>query len=368
MDQVQTTGAPTTGAPTSAPGIANADAATRAKRQEFYDRLTPNSMAPLWEVLGNVVTPEPRVTSKPHLWKWDVSRKLLLEAGALLTAEEAERRVLVLENPAYPGESRATNTLYAGIQLVMPGEVAPAHRHTQSALRFVLESKGGYTAVAGEKTTMMPGDFVITPSWTFHDHGNTTDQPIIWMDVLDVPMLTFFEGGFSEHHNDKTQSLGRPEGDALARYGSGLLPIDLGPEYGLNTPVFNYPYVRTREALLTAAQGAPLDPHWGMTMRYVNPVTGGWTMPTIASWMMFLPAGARTKPMRSTDGLICAVAEGTGVIQAGSTKMNFAPKDSFVIPNWTWRHFEAHEDTFLFFSSDRGVQERMGIWREQRED
>jgi gentisate 1,2-dioxygenase len=113
MDQVQTTGAPTTGAPTSAPGIANADAATRAKRQEFYDRLTPNSMAPLWEVLGNVVTPEPRVTSKPHLWKWDVSRKLLLEAGALLTAEEAERRVLVLENPAYPGESRATNTLYA---------------------------------------------------------------------------------------------------------------------------------------------------------------------------------------------------------------------------------------------------------------
>jgi gentisate 1,2-dioxygenase len=350
----------------AAPGIADANPETRAKRQAYYDRIAPNSLAPLWEVLGNVVTPEPRVTSKPKLWKFDTTRPLLIEAGQLLTAEEAERRVLVLENPAYPGQSRATNTLYAGLQLVLPGEVAPAHRHTQSALRFVLESKGGYTAVSGEKTTMMRGDFVITPSWSFHDHGNTTDSPIIWMDVLDVPMLTFFEGGFSEHHNDKTQTLARPEGDALARFGEGLLPLDPVEGFGLNSPVFNYPYVRTRAALLAAAQGAAPDPHWGVSMRYVNPLNGGWAMSTIASWMIYLPAGTRTKPMRSTDGLIVAVAEGKGTAWAGDEKMDFDACDSFVIPNWTWRHFEATEDTFLFFSSDRGVQEKMGIWREQR--
>ena len=358
MDQVQQSGAP---------GIADADPETKARRQEYYKQLGPNSMAPLWEVLGNVVTPEPRVTSKPYLWKWADTRPLVLEAGKLLTAEEAERRVLVLENPAYPGQSRATNTLYGGIQLVMPGEVAPAHRHTQSALRFVLESKGGYTAVGGEKTTMMPGDFVITPSWSFHDHGNTTDSPIIWMDVLDVPMMTFFEGGFADHHNAKTQDISRPEGDALARFGAGLLPIDAQRPYGeLNSPIFNYPFVRTREALVASAHGAPADPHWGVTMRYANPLNGGWAISTIASWMMYLPAGTSTKRMRSTDGLICAVAEGRGSAWAGDTKMDFAEKDSFVIPNWTWRHFKAETDCFIFFSSDRGVQERMGIWREER--
>ena len=359
MDQAQHSGAP---------GIAGADADTRAQRQEYYDsKLAPNSMAPLWEVLGEVVTQQPRVTAKPFIWHWEKSRPLLMEAGKLVTAEEAERRVLVLENPAYVGQTRATNTLYGGLQLVMPGEIAPAHRHTQSALRFVLESKGGYTAVGGEKSTMMPGDFVITPSWSFHDHGNTTDAAIIWMDVLDVPMLTFFEAGFAEHHNDKTQTIARPEGDALARFGTTMLPIDGSRPYGeLNSPVFNYPFARTRAALVATAAGAPADPHWAHTLRYVNPNNGGWAISTIASWMMFLPKGSSTRPMRSTDGLICAVAEGRGVAVAGDTRMEFGPRDSFVLPNWTWRRFEAKEDCFIFFSSDRGVQERMGIWREER--
>ena len=348
------------------PGTANTDAATRAVREEYYGRIAPHSMAPLWEVLGAVVTPEPKVTSRPALWKWDTAQPLLMEAGKLLSAQEAERRVLVLENPAYPGQSRATNSLYAGLQLVLPGEVAEAHRHSQSALRFVLDSQGGYTAVSGEKTTMYPGDFVITPSWAWHDHGNTTEAPIIWLDVLDVPMMSFFEGSFSEYHNAAQQDLARPEGDALARFGQGLLPITTQiSQFGQNSPIFNYPYARTRAALETAAKGAPLDPHWGVTMRYVNPLTGGWAMPTISSFMMFLPAGTHTLPMRGTDGWVCAVAEGRGVAVAGDTRMEFGPRDVFVLPNWTWRRFEAKEDSFLFVSSDRGVQEKLGIYREQ---
>jgi len=353
---------------TGAPGIANADPATKARRQAYYDRIAPHSLSPLWEVLGAVVTPEPRVTSKPMIWKWSETRPLLIEAGNLLTSEEAERRVLVLENPAYPGQPRATNSLYAGLQLVLPGEVADAHRHTQSALRFVLESKGGYTAVGGEKSTMYPGDFVITPSWSFHDHGNTSDAPIIWMDVLDVPIMSFFEGGFQEYHNAKTQELARPEGDALARYGQGLAPINASSPYGLTSPVFNYPFSRTRAALEAAARGAEADPHWAHTMRYINPLTGDWAMPTIASGMMFLPAGTVTKPMRGTDGWICAIPEGRGTAWAGDTKLEFGKCDSFVLPNWTWRRFEAKEDTFIFFSSDRGLQEKMGIYREQMGD
>jgi gentisate 1,2-dioxygenase len=339
---------------------------TAKDRRAFYDRIAPHSLAPLWEVLHNLVPREPPPSPKPHLWRWDAVRPFLMEAGALLTAEEAERRVLVLENPAFPGQSKATATLYAGIQLVLPGEIAPAHRHSQSALRFVLESDGGYTAVGGERTTMQAGDFVITPSWSFHDHGNDGKGPVLWMDVLDVPIVSFFETGFAQSYNGQQQTLARPEGDALARYGAGLLPIDGGSPYGLTSPVFNYPYARTREALLTAAKGAAPDPHWGVTLRYANPLDGGWAMPTISSWMTHLPAGFVTQPMRSTDGLIVAVAEGRGSARIGDQRLGFGPRDVFVLPNWTWRHFEAEDDCFLFCCSDRVAQEKLGLWRDER--
>ncbi|MFT8243792.1 gentisate 1,2-dioxygenase [Roseomonas sp. BN140053] len=338
----------------------------QAKRQEFYDRIDAQSMAPLWERLKGLVPPEPRPSPRAHVWHFDQVRPYMMEAGALLTAEEAERRVLVLENPAMPGKSRATATLYAGIQLVLPGEVAPAHRHTASALRFVLESGGGFTAVAGEKTTMRTGDFVITPSWAWHDHGNTSSDPIIWMDILDLPVVNFFEGGFSEHHNDAAQSIGRPEDDSLNRYGNALLPIEAESPFGKSSPIFNYPFERTRASLVAVAAAGDLDPHWAATLKYSNPMDGGWAMPTIASWMTHLPAGMATQGIRSTDGIIVAVAEGRGVATIGDQKIPFGPRDIFVIPNWTQRSFQAESDCFLFCSSDRVAQEKLGLYREER--
>ncbi|WP_376091604.1 gentisate 1,2-dioxygenase [Roseomonas sp. CCTCC AB2023176] len=333
-------------------------------REEFYSRLDTRSLAPLWERLKGLVPPEPQPKTKPFLWKWDDMRPMVLEAGGLLTAEEAERRVLVLENPAFPGMSRATNTLYAGVQLIMPGEVAPAHRHTQSALRFILESDGAYTAVGGERTTMRQGDFVITPAWAWHDHGNHGQGPAIWMDVLDLPLGQFLDTGFGEHHNDKEQSVGRPEDDALWRFGTGLMPMEGERPYGQTSPVFNYPYARTRPALVAAAK--ELDPHWAATLRFNNPYDGGWAMPTIATWMTHVPSGVRTQPMRTTDSTIVAVAEGRGSVTIGDTRMTFGPRDIVILPNWTWRSFEASEDLFLFCASDRVVHEKLGLYRQEK--
>ena len=341
-------------------------ASSGPQRTEFYGRLKGQSLTPLWEVLKGLVPPEPRPTPFAHIWHYDTLRPYLLEAASLVTAEEAERRVLVLENPAFAGKSRATATLYAGIQIVLDGEVAPAHRHTASALRFVLESSGGFTAVGGERTTMRVGDFVITPSWAWHDHGNSSGQPIMWMDILDLPMVNFFEGGFSEHHNDQAQSIGRPEGDALARYGAGLLPLEGTGPFGKTSPIFSYPFDRTRAALAAVAAAGSADPHWGTTLRYSNPSDGGWAMPTISSWMTHVGAGMSTKAMRSTDGVIVAVAEGRGAVRVGDKRMIFGPRDVFVLPNWTPRSFEAESDCFLFCSSDRVAQEKLGLWREER--
>src|SRR5213083_191300 len=162
---------------------------TSAERKDLYQRLHEKNTAPLWEVLAKLVTSEPQSACVPALWRYDEIRPLLMDAGRLITAKEAERRVLVLENPGLRGQSKITTSLYAGVQLVMPGEVAPAHRHTQSALRFVLEGHGAHTSVGGERTRMEPGDFVITPAMHWHDHGNASDQPMFWLDGLDIPIV-----------------------------------------------------------------------------------------------------------------------------------------------------------------------------------
>ena len=143
-----------------------------SSREAYYQRIDPQHMAPLWTRLKSLVPEAPAPVGVPHLWRYADVRPAVLESADHISAKEAERRVLILENPGLKGSSQITNTLYAGLQLIMPGEVAPAHRHTQSALRFVVEGSGAYTAVDGEKTTMQPGDFIITPSWTFHHHGN----------------------------------------------------------------------------------------------------------------------------------------------------------------------------------------------------
>src|SRR6266571_7929667 len=195
-----------------------------AAREEFYQRISKQDMAPLWKVMSSVVTKEPVTRCVPHVWHYDDVKSLVMESGGLITAEEALRRVLVLENPALRGESRATNTLFAGIQMILPGEVAPAHRHVSSAIRFVLDGEGAYTAVEGEKAFMSPGDFVITANWAPHDHGNTSKKPMLWLDVLDFPQVNFFEASFAEQFESATQSTSRADGDSLAFYGSGVLP------------------------------------------------------------------------------------------------------------------------------------------------
>src|SRR6478752_6733254 len=124
-----------------------------------------------------------------------------------------------------PGSACITPSLYAGLQLILPGEVAPSHRHTQSALRFIIEGEGAYTAVDGERTIMHEGDFVITPTWTWHDHGNDSSKPMVWLDGLDIPLVAMFNAGFAENGAEDEQAVTAPEGTSDARFASGLLPV-----------------------------------------------------------------------------------------------------------------------------------------------
>ena len=341
-------------------------AAETAERLAFYERIGQQHLTPLWRSLARLVTAEPVSGCQPAAWRFEAIRAAMLEAGGLITAKEAERRVLVLENPGLRGDSKITTDLYAGVQMVLPGEVAPAHRHAQSALRLVLDGDGAHTAVNGERTTMRYGDFIITPPMAWHDHGNESDAPMLWLDGLDIPLVQFLDASFSEHLDEDEQPLSRPPGDAGARFGSNLLPPGLARTPGAS-PIFNYPYARTREALATLAATGPWDPHHGLKMRYSNPVNGGYPLTTIAAFVQLLPKGFATAPYRATDGTVFVALEGHGRSRIGDDfAVDWGPRDIFVVPSWKRVVHDSRDDAVLFSFSDRPVQEALCLFREER--
>ena len=346
--------------PTRTPSIEESNA-----RKAFYDRIAKQHLAPLWERVAGLVTRTPQPAARPFHWKYSAVRSNLIAAGSLLSAEQAERRVLILENPGMPGRSQITGSLFSGLQLLMPGERAHAHRHAASALRLFLEGSSAYTAVDGERTNMARGDFVITPGWTWHDHGNDGADPVIWLDGLDVPIVNLFDASFSEGSANEIQA-SRPPHDCEARYGGALLPDGHKAE-SLSSPLLNYRYERARENLATLHRNGPIDPCHGIKLRYANPVTGGSVMPTMSAAVQLIPAGFRTAPYRSTDGTVFVVVEGRGRSQVGEASFEWTENDIFVAPSWALQQHQAESEAVLFSFSDRAAQEKLGLWREQRE-
>ena len=341
-------------------------AARAQQRQAFYRRMDGANLAPLWEVLHALVPPQPQSPCKPGYWNYKAIRPFIMEAGHAITAKEAVRRVLVLENPGLRGQSSITRSLYCGLQLILPGEIAPSHRHTQSALRFIVEGSGAYTAVEGERTTMHPGDFIITPSWTWHDHGNPGTEPVVWMDGLDLQIVALFDAQFAENYSEEVQPVTRADGVSAARYGNNLAPLDPVAPFGKTSPIFSYPYARSRETLAALSKNGDPDACHGWKMQFINPLSGGPAMPTIGAFIQLLPAGFRSSQYRATDSTVYSVVEGKGKVRIAGEEFAFEPKDTFVVPSWQALSFEAAEECVLFSYSDRSAQQALGLWRELR--
>ena len=345
--------------------IAQATPSSAAGESLYYEQLTRQNLAPLWVSLSRLVPEEPRPTARAYAWRFSDALPYLLEAGERITAEQAERRVLVLENPALQGQSRVTDTLYAGLQLILPGEVAPAHRHTQSALRFAMHGCGAYTAVDGERVSMAPGDFIITPAWTWHDHGNVGDSPVVWLDGLDVPLVSFLHSGFRQQHEEAAQTVHRAEGESLLRYGSGLLRPD--DSKTSSSPLFKYSYERTRAALHLIARQESIDAHRGYEVRYVNPTNGDPALPTIGASMRLLPKSYRTRPYRSTDGAVFVGVEGRLRVTVNGEPFFLGPQDILAVPGWHLHQIEAEDEAVFFSFSDAPVHQKLSLWREDRQ-
>jgi len=247
----------------------------------------------------------------------------------------------------------------------MPGEIAEAHQHVSSAIRFVLKGKGAYTAVEGEKAMMEHGDFIITANWAPHDHGNPGKEPVMWLDVLDMPTVNHFQASFANHFDEKMQNVNHENGDSFERYAMGVLP-DGAPATSLRTPVINYPYSKMKPILERLKKTGDVDKRHGARVRYANPVNGGPVLPTMGANLALLPKGFKGEPYRSTDGTIFCVVEGSGTSVIDGKPFEWGVNDVFVVPPWKrYQHSVTDSgDAVLFSISDRPAQEALGIWRE----
>ncbi|MGA1837662.1 cupin domain-containing protein [Herbiconiux sp. 11R-BC] len=336
------------------------DRATRAAA--YFGKLRDAHVAALWTIPGTLAT-EPTLDEVPYVWHADEIFPLLFEAVEIADlGEETDRRALNASNP-----NRVFGTshnLVAGYQLVLPGETAPAHRHTPSAIRLLLQGSG-HTTVDGEPVLMKRGDLVLTPPNTWHDHRHNGDVPMIWLDGLDVPFVRGQHAQFAEEYeNGELQKLTKTEDASVHRYFAGLNPVDEAWT-AQHSPLNKYPYDVARVALDTFhdAEGAPVT---GSTLEYVNPLTGGHVIPTLASYLTLIPEGGRSVRERHTPSKVYCVLEGSGYSLIEGKRYDWAENDFFVVPSWHWyEHVAGSGDAVLFSLSDLPIYEPFGLLRRQ---
>lgn len=339
----------------------------------FRQALRELNLGALWSSTSSTgrtsdVPVEPKPQAVAHVWHWRDLRPLALRAGELVGTQQAERRVLQLINPAFTDRPTTTNTLFGGIQVVMPGEIARAHRHTMAALRFIIESEGGYTNVNGEPIPMLPGDLVLTPNWAWHDHANDSPLPMMWLDGLDSPLVRLLDAVFQEYFPFERQELSSARGLSHVKYGSGALRAAGEASVERHSPLMHYAWSETKAALDNLADVDNGSPHDGLIMEYTNPVNGGHVMPTIACFVQRLKPGERTAAHRHTSSTIYHVVDGSGCSIVGGHNLEWQSKDTFCVPNWTSHqhmNLSTTEPAYLFSFNDLPVLQALDLWREE---
>jgi gentisate 1,2-dioxygenase len=336
---------------------------------QFIESLAPLHLYPLWRQQGLLMR-KPETRAVPFVWPYAPIRERLMEAGRLISADEAQRRVLILRNPGLGGQPAATSRLYAGMQLVLPHEIAPAHYHAACAIRFVVEGHGAHTAVDGEKILMEPGDLVLTPAWTVHDHGNDTDVPMIWLDGLDLPLVNGLECSFFSEIETKSQKLTRPDNESERLYATGQMRpswIQWTKNY---SPLAKFPWRQTERALFDAfeskAEGSPTD---GILFEYTNPMTGGAVLPTMGCYVQLLAPGMHTEAHRHTTSAVYHVVRGSGTTIVDGKPVAWQERDTFALPGWAvHEHINSGSRPALLFSfTDDPTLRSLGFYQEQTE-
>lgn len=319
---------------------------------------------PLWDRFQTITPVKPAAKDGAFHWKWSEIQPLTVRAGQEVAMEDAERRAVIMCHPAFGGTIKTTSNMLSAFTVLQPGDKAPPHRHTASAIRFATRCPGAVTIVNGRRCEMHEGDLVLTPPMCWHGHINEGDEQTVWFDAANIPMIceqdvSFFEPG-SRDANDFWQV---DPGEETSWEGAGLQSVN-AEKNAEHSPKYRYPGEVTRKTL----DGLRTDADGSKTLRYVNPVTGGPVMPTLDCYATRLGADLPTQPVRTTYNQICLVVKGEGRSTIGEQTIHWTKHDTFTIPHWAWAsHTALHGDADLFVFTDKSMIENLGLLRVERE-
>jgi gentisate 1,2-dioxygenase len=337
-----------------------------ADHSDYYQRLGQLSTLPFWQLPD---ISEPTGPERPHVWQWrdvypELERSREIDDGAAV----ATRRALCLRNPGFsPPAIGTTHTLAAAYQMLFPGETAPVHAHSMSALRFGLAGSAARMVVDGERIPMEPGDLVLTPGWSWHGHVHPGGGgPVVWMDGLDVPFVLGLRAGF--YRDDPHAGSPLPTRDTTGTAVSVAALAPVGEGGGRACAVRRYPWQEAYPALQRLmTRASRYRPVTGL--EYRNPVTGGPALAALACLLEGMPAGAQTGPSRETASSVMVVARGTGTLTCGGQTFELHPNDVAAIPAWTWRHLSTRDDELVMFRvTDRPIHDAFGLYRSEAAD
>jgi gentisate 1,2-dioxygenase len=332
-----------------------------------------------WHVTENVAPPTiaPNALpagrrAVPFLWKWRDISHYLEKVAELCSIEQTDRQQLQLVNPGFGGELRIANSIRVAVSIYKPGDVAPIHQHSPNASRTILSDSGGYSLVEGERCTAERGDLIFTPNGTWHGHGNDDAQPVVWMDVLDWPLLDFLGLiWIREDFAEASVPQDVPAGFSRSFYGAGGISPSFEPftrGAGTNTsPYFHYRGADILHALGTMRE-YPGDPHRGRAVEFVNPLTRENPFPTFAYGAQLLKGGESTRSFRQTASTVFCVLAGSGYTEVNGQRFEWGQNDVFVVPNSLWHHHvnaSLTDDAVLYSVSDRPLIEKIGQYYAQ---
>jgi gentisate 1,2-dioxygenase len=330
----------------------------------YRERVAAKNLVPLWPTLRAALPHGmPVRRTQPMIWRYADARPELLKAGELTPIDKAERRVLVLANPGLGLESmRATASIFIGLQLILPGETAPNHRHSPSAVRMVIEGSGGFTVVEGEKCPMEKGDLILTPSGLWHEHGHEGTGPVIWLDALDLPIVRALEASYATE--GKPQVVGGAPDSSQSRYRrSGLVPYKSLDARRTRYPLLRYPWKEVRKALAAFAGVTPKGEL--VQLAYVNPETGRECMPVLGfSALMLRPGETIAAPRRSASAVL-HVVEGEGEAEIDGVMLSFGDSDTLAVPTHAkllLANRRSQSPAFLFQIDDAPLQRKCGFY------
>ena len=330
---------------------------------KYLDQLTAQNAKPLWPNMRNILPyGRPDTQTRPHVWRYKELRPLLLQAGELTPIEKAERRVLMLSNPGLDPLPFATASIFFGLQLILPGENAPNHKHSPSAVRLIIEGEGGFTTVEGQCCPMEKGDVILTPAGLWHEHDHRGTGPMVWLDALDAPLVLQLESSYCIEGTAQSAS-NRPDASQTRFRRSGLVPYEALGRAPRDYPLLRYPWAEVRDALEVIAGEAGHDEP--VQLAYVNPETGRECMPILGFSAIMLRPGEELAPLRRSASTGFLAVDGKGEAEIDGITLAWEEDDVFVGPTHAQirlRNASSRAPAFLIQVDDAPMQRKLGFY------